>query len=1150
MHTDVSYNYLLVVTSYLMAFTAAYLTLGYVARARQSPQENKVWLLLGTIMLSSGIWSMHFIGMLAVEVGMPVQYDLGLTMVSIGVSIITSGYAIWVISIPKLNKSAKYLSALIIGAGVSLMHYIGMAAMVMASNNVYDYNKIVISVVIAVVASYVAIFVALKQDQLTNFKQQLNKTVGALVLALAICGMHYVGMSAVSYFPSSNSGEIDNLIGEELLSLWVILLTVLIFLLGVVTSSNKTNIVELTAKQRLGVIIIVLAFVATVVTGFSTSVFYKEAIKNEKGSLLDRVVSYASFVDAIGEFDAVNSKADHKLGAKFATLDQVVNAYNKISGLAKRSVSTVFVNSVEGDVSTEAILVDSNGVSLVIDYRLNKVHKLIINKSLDGRPGIFLKNNPENNQSTLFAYSRIPSLNMVIISSLSLVSYRSGYHDILYIVGMISVVSVILGSLIISGMMSPLIKLLQRDKEDLELMVNDRTRELELMNSSLVTEIKEKEKAESEIRKLMQMEEKIFDSTTNGIILLDSEQKVTKLNSRVCEILGIAYGDIINKNISCFCKRDEKEKLDLMINDVAVGGRTLHNYEFSFDQNGGRKIYISLGMAPVFNNLSIVGSVCTIEDITDRKDAEAVLIMAKDEAISASRAKSEFLANMSHEIRTPMNGVLGMLNLLSESGLTREQREYAEIAYGSGELLMSILNDILDFSKIEAGKLEIENTDFDLLNTVEEVNSLLAEKAHSKNNEINYDIDPGVPHYVKGDPTRLRQVLINLISNAIKFTTDGEIITRVALLNSDADVLRARFEISDNGLGISKQAQEKIFESFSQEDGTTTRKFGGTGLGLSISKQLVKLMGGDIGVNSEIDKGSTFWFEVILGRSDQVSKDESTGSDISDLRVIVIDDNETNRLIYRKQLLSWGCDVSVAASGVAGLKMVSESVYKPYDLVLLDYMMPEMDGIAVARELLAMEHSPEIIILTSMCDDGARISSKKAGVEVTLTKPVRPSLLFDTISTRMAGYKDKIDKSVADSGETDISEKTGLYNQEKVLLVEDNLVNQRVACGLLKKYGFSIDIAADGIEAIEKCQNEKYDLIFMDCQMPRMDGYMATQEIRKSGFNMNTTIIAMTANAMQGDREKCIESGMTDYIAKPIKSDVMSDSINKWLFTA
>ncbi|HEV7803669.1 MAG TPA: response regulator, partial [Burkholderiales bacterium] len=532
---------------------------------------------------------------------------------------------------------------------------------------------------------------------------------------------------------------------------------------------------------------------------------------------------------------------------------------------------------------------------------------------------------------------------------------------------------------------------------------------------------------------------------------------------------------------------------------------------------------------------------------------------ARQAAEEANRIKSEFLANMSHEIRTPMNGVLGMAELLLDTGLTEMQRRYAQHVRNSGEALLHIINDILDFSKIEAGRMELDLVDFDVREMTEEVIELLASRAHAKGLELLCQIDDDVPAAVAGDPGRLRQVLINLVGNAIKFTERGEV--GITLKRAAADTHAPdkgcvlHFGVRDTGIGIDPEARGRLFKAFAQADGSTSRRFGGTGLGLVISKQLIEMMGGEIDIESAPNAGSTFFFTVTLAPPAAAGARPQAAHDLSGLRVLIVEDNPTNSTILEHYVNTCGMQSACADCAERALEMLHEAAARnvPYDLALVDMKMPGMNGLELAQAIHADPRiaSTRLIMLSSLFS-GDATAARQAGFAACLSKPVRRTELYQSIAGVVGG-------TAAPAAPVHAAEAESSRAPGRVLLVEDNRVNQEICKAMLRKLSCEVDVANDGRAGVEAALNGRYDIVLMDCQMPVMDGFQAAtairareveldDELRASGLPpRRMPIVALTANAMQGDRERCLAAGMDDYLAKPFKKDQLGAMLDKWL---
>ena len=614
------------------------------------------------------------------------------------------------------------------------------------------------------------------------------------------------------------------------------------------------------------------------------------------------------------------------------------------------------------------------------------------------------------------------------------------------------------------------------------------------------------------------------------------------VNAQYQQQFGLNAGDTI-EDIYAFPEERAVVQQELKRDGV------IRNRHVTFKRKNGEprpSIFTLLPM--IYNGES--GYMAWVTDITEQKLAEAAILSAKQAAEEATKAKSDFLANMSHEIRTPMNAIIGMSHLALQSNLDKKQRNYIEKVNRAGENLLGIINDILDFSKIEAGKMSMEAIDFNLEDVMDNLANLVGMKAEDKGVELLFNIPADVPSYLIGDPLRLGQVLINLGNNAVKFTETGEIVVAVEKLSEVDHTIELHFSVTDSGIGMTPEQCAKMFQSFSQADASTTRKYGGTGLGLAISKNLVEMMDGRIWVESDAGKGSVFHFQVKLGVQAGSSQKQITKiEELAGVKVLVADDNSSAREILGSMVRGMGIEVLEARDGLMALEMIQQaSADKPFDLVLMDWQMPKMDGMQAARKLMDIANAPPVIMVTSFGREDAINSAEmqKINLDHVLTKPVTQSSLLEALGSALK-------KGIAIVGRAHEKNATQAewmkqLSGARILLTEDNEMNQELAMELLSQAGIQVTIANHGQEALDILDKDpNFDGVLMDCQMPVMDGYTATREIRKLPQFAKLPIIAMTANAMAGDREKVLEAGMWDHIAKPLNVQAMFGTIAKWI---
>jgi PAS domain S-box-containing protein len=660
------------------------------------------------------------------------------------------------------------------------------------------------------------------------------------------------------------------------------------------------------------------------------------------------------------------------------------------------------------------------------------------------------------------------------------------------------------------------------------------------------SDITERRNAEIELNKAMIANKTILESVPFGMMIIGRDKRIISANSAARGILGRETEELKGRICHDFICSTQVGKCPIL--DL---GEIVDESERILLNRNRDRIPILKSVTPIeLNNENVLLE--AFVDISRQKYAE-------EEAKKASSVKSVFLANMSHEIRTPMNGVIGMTGLLLDTDLTPEQKDYTQTIQQSADSLMSIINDILDFSKMEVGKLELEEIDFDLRIMLGSIADITAVRICDKNLELMLKIDSEVPSLLRGDPGRLRQIIVNLLENAVKFTSEGEIVLEVDVIREIKNRVLLKFSITDTGVGIPSDKLQNLFDPFTQADSSTTRRYGGTGLGLTISRQITNLLGGEIGVESTPGKGSTFWFTAdMLFRKPAKSLSKEKTDEFAllhSLKILIVDDNQTNRTILAGMMEKWGCRYQEATSGDSALRLLRDSTEKddPFDIAILDMQMPDMDGETLGKKIkkdLDLKDTLLLIMYTSMAARGDAAKMSKAGFSAYLTKPVKMLQLRNCL---ISMHRENKQEGMLNESRGIITKHSLAESRKenfRILLAEDNPVNQKVALKMLEKLGYHAVPAENGIEAVQELENNVYDLVLMDIQMPEMDGFEATNIIRdpqSSVLNHEVPVIAMTAHAMEGDRDKCIQAGMDDYIAKPVKPEILAKVIKQIL---
>ncbi len=944
----------------------------------------------------------------------------------------------------------------------------------------------------------------------------------------------------------------------------------------------------------------VLISVTCMVGSGAVWLLYRTAIEQEMARLVENAQSQARLIESMVEFDVEHSHSDPSQGAEGLTLIQITKAHKRYQSFGQSGEFTLARR-------------DGDSIMFLLSHRLIDLHQPQpvpfsgsflaepMRRALLGESGS-LVGLDYRGVEVLAAYEPIAGLNWGLVVKVDMEEIRAPFFRTgLLVLGM-ALSIMVCGTALFIRMTKPLIKRL-RDSESRALAV--------------------------------------VETAADGILTIDCHGIIESSNGAAEQMFGYRADELIGRNVSVLMPSPDRERHDGYLDHYIRTGET-KIIGIGREVQGLRRDGTVFPLALSVSEMCVGGQRAftgIVRDLTSQKRQEEQLlrsrqelktrnlelVQARDEALEGARIKSEFLATMSHEIRTPMNGVIGMTSLLLDTDLKAEQHEYAETIRSSGEHLLTIINDILDFSKIEAGKFDLEMVSFDLRMLIEDVAELLAEQAQRKSIELACLIRAGVPSTVQGDPSRLRQVLTNLIGNAVKFTHEGEIVLEVEIVSeefgvkghekevgsvmsgeqvdslSDGSPLSShsslsttlRFSVRDTGIGIGPEGCARLFHAFSQVDGSTSRRYGGTGLGLAISKQLVELMGGEIGVDSKPGSGSTFWFTIPFLASG--AGEQAIIIPVPHLeghRICLVDDHLTNLKILEHYAREWGLHSATAQNGAMALHMLKEAALQgtPFELAIIDLQMPDMDGMELARTIKrdATLAGIRLVMLTSIGLRGEAATAREAGISAYLTKPVRRTQLQQCLATvlglapspcmlDLTGQASDVlrgEESPERNASAALPSSSPLVTvhslreavsrtKARLLLAEDNAVNQKVAVRMLQKLGYQVDVVGNGMEAIAALKRFPYAAVLMDCQMPVLNGYEATREIREtedgsrqglegvspqgSGFMSRVPIIAMTANAMKGDKELCLATGMDDYIAKPFTLEELDRVLRRWV---
>lgn len=1021
------------------------------------------------------------------------SYQLGLVVLSIAISIFASYTAFLMVNIAAPVKSKKIrltlisLSGVTLGVGVWAMHFIGMLGFQLPCGVTYDPFETFLSMIPGVAASIVAVhFVVRPQPSAKVF------LIASVLFGTGVGAMHYSGMAAmrlegfIRYDPTIFGISIIVAIGLAYCALWC--------------RVNIERLPQIVKRYSLLIpsIVMGLAVSGMHYAGMRSAYFFKGQQYlniNELGIEPHVIAIFVVIATAIitGIIMIVVFRETSEQQKLNRALEETEAWY---SGIIENAPDGIVVVNGKGHITI-------TNASLEKTFGYKK-------EDLIGKPIEILVPSAHRHHHVSLRNNFIKAGNERSINSIS-AEFQGQRKD-----G--STFPVELG----------LAKLPAIGKNNQSVFAS-------------VRDITVRKAAEEQANLQKAHLEKILDKAPVGVAI--TVNGITRFaNPKIQALVDLKVGDGSEKIYADKTMRNQMLEA-LATNGIFEGGQ----YKMYGPDGQIHDILATFLTTEYEGESGVLGWLTNIDEI---KKAEVEMERAKDIAEEAARTKSDFLANMSHEIRTPMNAIIGMTHLVMKTDLDDRQREYLRKIQMSNKHLLGIINDILDFSKIEAGKLTIEKVEFELEKVLENVSTLISEKASDKGLELIFDIDRDMPNHFVGDPLRVGQILINYANNAVKFTEKGEITISVKLKEYRGDDILLYMAVKDTGIGLAKEQQEKLFQSFQQADSSTTRKFGGTGLGLAICKRISELMGGQVGVESELGKGSTFWATVTLGKGSQIPRRQVLSTDLQNKRVLVVDDNENACFILSDMLSAMKFKVDSALSGKDAIKMIqsADAQMDAYELVILDWQMPEMDGIETAKRIkaLPLAKQPNCLMVTAYGREEIFKGAQVAGVSDVLIKPVSASLLFDSV-VKVFGDQSVATKKPSFHASNVLFDQLQTIRGAQILLVEDNEINQEVAIALLQDAGFNVDVADNGCIALDKIDKKEYDIVLMDMQMPVMDGVEATLIIRKNEHFKSLPIVAMTANVMQSDREKCLAAGMNDHVAKPIEPDELWKALLQWV---
>ena len=1139
-----SYDYRLVALSLLIAVFASFAALEMLRRTPGS-EHRRAWTTLAAVMFGLGVWAMHFIGMLAFRLECAVGYEPWLTGLSMLPAIVAAAVALHVSARATPRAGGLLFGGVVLGGGIGLMHYSGMAAIRLPGVLYYDPSLFAMSLLAAVVLAVAAL-------QLRAFIARsvpharygwLSSLLGGGVLGLAISSMHYIAIEAAVFLPAGSAATPD-VVSPTTLALSVGFVTVLIIAGALLVMRSGERVAR---ERRRADVILGTARLGFVVLDESGRVLDCNDAMSRLAGLERTALVGCALRDLItagslplqGAFSAEvtlmrpdGSKVPCLVDGSVETRDGATTTFALLSDITPRVAAESALRAREqqfhallDSTPDPMVITDAKGIIVMVNLQAERffghvrselpgqpVETLIPRRFRDGHPAMrdgFMRNLGTrfmgDGTGVLYALTA-DGREVPVEISLSPIHTEGGI-------------------LIASAL---------RD-------ITDRIE----AQKALATQLELQKLAQETLRVAHEEQRAILDSATSGIVLV-RERIQQRCNRRLHEIFGYDDGELIGMPTRIWYPDEESWALTGRLAYGPIWRGETMRHELQLVRRDGHLFWARITGHAIDPADPVKGSVWMVDDISAEREAEAALKRAKELAEEATRMKSDFLANMSHEIRTPMNAIIGMSHLVMKTELTPRQRDFMKKIQLSSQHLLGVINDILDFSKIEAGKMTVEHIEFELEKVLDNVAALVIEKSAAKGLELMFDIDPAVPDFLIGDPVRLGQILINYTNNAVKFTERGEIVLKLRIAEEMADSVLLRFEVRDTGIGLTPEQRARLFESFQQADSSTTRKYGGTGLGLAICRKLAELMQGEVGVDSVPGEGSTFWFTARTGRSVRLKRELLPHPDLRGRRVLIVDDNDYAREVVGNLLRSMSFFTEDRRNAWSAVEEVRRAATggRPYDVVFLDWQMPIMDGIEAARQIraLGLVQAPRLVMVTAFGREDLLLQARAAGIDDVLIKPVNASVLFDTMMRVLAG-----DERPSSPSGADLPDGVAALAGARVLLVEDNELNREVARELLSESGMVIDVAEDGAIALSQVQEAHYDIVLMDMQMPVMDGLTATRRMRELPALSGLPIVAMTANAMREDVEACLSAGMNDHIAKPIDPQDLWAKLVRWI---